>query len=106
MTAFMSLHEAVAAHLKDGDTVAMEGFTHLIPFAAGHEVIRQRRTGLTLIRMTPDLIYDQMIGMGCADRLDAKISTDICETPPPTAEQLGTLRNLQARTARAHGDDA
>ena len=69
MAEFMSLHDAVAAHLKDGDTVAMEGFTHLIPFAAGHEVIRQGRTGLTLVRMTPDLIYDQMIGMGCADRL-------------------------------------
>ena len=69
MAEFLSLHDAVAAHLKDGDTVAMEGFTHLIPFAAGHEVIRQGRTGLTLFRMTPDLIYDQMIGMGCADRL-------------------------------------
>ncbi len=69
MAEFLSLHDAVAAHLKDGDTVAMEGFTHLIPFAAGHEVIRQRRTGLTLVRMTPDLIYDQMIGMGCADKL-------------------------------------
>ena len=69
MAEFLSLHDAVAAHLKDGDTVAMEGFTHLIPFAAGHEVIRQGRTGLTLVRMTPDLIYDQMIGMGCADKL-------------------------------------
>jgi glutaconate CoA-transferase subunit A len=55
--------------VHDGDVVAMEGFTHLIPFAAGHEVIRQRRRGLTLVRMTPDLIYDQLIGMGCADRL-------------------------------------
>ncbi|HXN10174.1 MAG TPA: CoA-transferase, partial [Steroidobacteraceae bacterium] len=52
-----------------GDSVAMEGFTHLIPFAAGHEVIRQGRRHLTLIRMTPDLIYDQLIGMGAADRL-------------------------------------
>jgi glutaconate CoA-transferase subunit A len=63
----MSLSDAVAAHVRDGDAVAMEGFTHLIPHAAGHEVIRQRRRHLTLIRMTPDLIYDQMIGMGCAD---------------------------------------
>lgn len=55
--------------IKDGDSVALEGFTHLIPFAAGHEIIRQGRKHLTLIRMTPDLIYDQMIGMGCADRL-------------------------------------
>jgi glutaconate CoA-transferase, subunit A len=63
------LREAVAALVKDGACVALEGFTHLIPFAAGHELIRQRRRGLTLIRMTPDLIYDQMIGMGCASRL-------------------------------------
>src|SRR5579862_4275759 len=69
MTQFLSLHDAIAAHLKDGDTVAMEGFTHLIPFAAGHEVIRQGRKGLKLIRMTPDLIYDQLIGMGCAEKL-------------------------------------
>jgi glutaconate CoA-transferase subunit A len=63
------IREAVAELVHDGDTVAMEGFTHLIPFAAGHEVIRQRRRDLTLIRMTPDLIYDQLIGMGCARRL-------------------------------------
>jgi glutaconate CoA-transferase subunit A len=69
MTQILSLHDAIAAHMKDGDTVAMEGFTHLIPFAAGHEVIRQGRKGLKLIRMTPDLIYDQLIGMGCADKL-------------------------------------
>jgi glutaconate CoA-transferase subunit A len=69
MAEFLFLHDAVATHIKDGDTIAMEGFTHLIPFAAGHEIIRQRRTGLTLVRMTPDLIYDQMIGMGCANRL-------------------------------------
>jgi glutaconate CoA-transferase subunit A len=62
----MPLAEAVAAHVKDGMTVAMEGFTHLIPFAAGHEVIRQRRRDLVLVRMTPDIIYDQLIGMGCA----------------------------------------
>jgi glutaconate CoA-transferase subunit A len=55
--------------IRDGDAVAMEGFTHLIPFAAGHEVIRQRRRDLTLIRMTPDLIYDQLIGAGCARKL-------------------------------------
>src|SRR5215468_855486 len=65
----LSLTDAIAATVRDGDTVAMEGFTHLIPFAAGHEVIRQGRRGLTLVRMTPDLIYDQLIGMGCADRL-------------------------------------
>jgi glutaconate CoA-transferase subunit A len=66
---FCSLREAVAETIRDGDVVAMEGFTHLIPFAAGHEVIRQRRRDLTLVRMTPDLIYDQLIGAGCAARL-------------------------------------
>jgi len=69
MASFVSLQEAVAANTRDGDIVALEGFTHLIPFAAAHEVIRQRRRRLALIRMTPDLIYDQLIGMGCADRL-------------------------------------
>jgi glutaconate CoA-transferase subunit A len=69
MARITSLAEAIATTLHDGDTVAMEGFTHLIPFAAGHEVIRQGRRNLTLIRMTPDLIYDQLIGMGCAARL-------------------------------------
>jgi glutaconate CoA-transferase, subunit A len=64
-----SLAEAIAATISDGDTVAMEGFTHLIPHAAGHEVIRQRRRDLTLIRMTPDVIYDQLIGAGCARKL-------------------------------------
>ena len=69
MPALIALREAVSEFVRDGATLALEGFTHLIPFAAGHEVIRQRRRGLTLIRMTPDLIYDQMIGMGCASRL-------------------------------------
>jgi glutaconate CoA-transferase subunit A len=69
MSEFMSLAAAVEANVRDGDTVAMEGFTHLIPHAAGHEVIRQRRKRLTLIRMTPDLIYDQLIGMGCVDKV-------------------------------------
>ena len=63
------LADAVAEFVHDGDRIACEGFTHLIPFAAGHEVIRQRKKGLTLIRMTPDLIYDQMIGMGVAAKL-------------------------------------
>jgi glutaconate CoA-transferase, subunit A len=65
----VSLREAIAQHVTDGASIALEGFTHLIPFAAGHEVIRQGRRDLHLIRMTPDLIYDQMIGMGCASRL-------------------------------------
>lgn len=65
----LPLAEAIARHVGDGACVALEGFTHLIPFAAGHEIIRQGRRGLHLVRMTPDLIYDQMIGMGCASRL-------------------------------------
>jgi glutaconate CoA-transferase, subunit A len=69
MPRFLSLAEAVEDCVRDGDTVAMEGFTHLIPYAAGHEVIRQQRRGLTLIKMTPDLLYDQLIGMGCAEKL-------------------------------------
>jgi len=66
---FLSLPDAVAEYVRDGDQVALEGFTHLIPFAAGHEIIRQGRRDLTLIRMTPDLLYDQMIGMGIASKL-------------------------------------
>ena len=62
----MPLAEATERFVRDGDTIAMEGFTHLIPFAAGHEVIRQGRRDLALVRMTPDIIYDQLIGMGCA----------------------------------------
>ena len=69
MTAIVSLREAIALHVPDGAVITMEGFTHLIPFAAGHEIIRQGRTGLTLLRMTPDLLYDQLIGAGAAHRL-------------------------------------
>jgi glutaconate CoA-transferase subunit A len=69
MAEFMSLRDAIAANLRDGDSVAMEGFTHLIPYAAGHEVIRQGQKDLTLIRMTPDIIYDQIVGMGQAKKL-------------------------------------
>ena len=65
----MTLHDAVAELIRDGDTVALEGFTHLIPHAAGHEVIRQGRQDLTLVRMTPDMVYDQLIGAGCASGL-------------------------------------
>ncbi len=65
----LALADAIARHVHDGQTVAMEGFTHLIPFAAGHEIIRQERKDLHLVRMTPDLIYDQMIGAGCARAL-------------------------------------
>ena len=66
---FLALDAAIAEFVPDGCCVALEGFTHLIPFAAGHEIIRQRRRNLHLVRMTPDLVYDQMIGMGCARKL-------------------------------------
>ena len=64
-----ALRDAVAALVGDGDTIALEGFTHLIPFAAGHEIIRQGITDLTLVRMTPDVINDQLIGAGAARKL-------------------------------------
>ncbi len=64
-----SLREAVAEHVHDGDTLALEGFTHLIPHAAGHEIIRQERRNLHLVRMTPDMVYDQLIGSGCVTKL-------------------------------------
>ena len=66
MIQVLSLEDALANYLRDGDTVAFEGFSHLIPQAAGHEAIRQKRKDLLLVRMTPDIIYDQMLGMGCA----------------------------------------
>ncbi|MEP0235304.1 CoA-transferase [Roseibium sp.] len=69
MAKFQSLADAVANTLNDGDSVAFEGFTHLIPHAAAHEAIRQGRKGLTVMRMTPDIIYDQLIGMGCVKKM-------------------------------------
>lgn len=65
----MSMSEAVMKNVHDGDTIAIEGFTHLICFAAGHEIIRQRRQNLTVCRLTPDLIYDQMIAAGCVGKM-------------------------------------
>jgi glutaconate CoA-transferase subunit A len=69
MSKVMTMKEAVSRFVRDGDLVVMEGFTHLIPFAAGHEIIRQGKKDLTLARLTPDLIYDQMIAAGCARKL-------------------------------------
>jgi glutaconate CoA-transferase, subunit A len=69
MAEIVPLAEAVAAQVHDGDVVALEGFTHLIPHAAGHEAARQGRRDLTLVRMTPDVVYDQLIGLGCARKL-------------------------------------
>ena len=69
MAEIVPLDQAVLELVDDGDIVALEGFTHLIPHAAGHELIRQGKRGLTLVRMTPDVVYDQLIGMGCAQKL-------------------------------------
>lgn len=69
MTEFLSLSDAISRFVRAGDQIALEGFTHLIPFAAGHEIIRQGVRDLTLVRMTPDLLYDQMIGAGCASKI-------------------------------------
>ena len=66
MAEIQGLAEAIEDLVHDGDCVAMEGFTHLIPVAAGHEIIRQGRKDLTLVRLTPDIVFDQLIGMGCA----------------------------------------
>jgi glutaconate CoA-transferase, subunit A len=69
MAEIVALRDAIDELVHDGDSVALEGFTHLIPHAAGHELIRRGRRDLTLIRMTPDLVYDQLIGAGCARKL-------------------------------------
>ena len=69
MSKVVSMRDAIAEHVHDGDVLVIEGFTHLISFAAAHEVIRQRRRDLTLCRLTPDVIYDQMIAAGCAAKL-------------------------------------
>jgi glutaconate CoA-transferase subunit A len=69
MADLVALAEGVREIVRDGDSIAFEGFTHLIPFAAGHELLRQGRRDLELVRMTPDLLYEQLIGMGCARKL-------------------------------------
>lgn len=69
MTKLTTLTDAIAEFVHDGMTVALEGFTHLIPHAAGHEIIRQGKRDLTLIRMTPDIVYDQIVGAGCAKKV-------------------------------------
>jgi glutaconate CoA-transferase, subunit A len=69
MSKLISLQEAIAQHVQDGDSLYAAGFTHLIPFAAGHEIIRQGKRDLTLARATPDLIYDQLVAAGCAKKV-------------------------------------
>ena len=70
----MPLSEAIALNVRDGDMVYAAGFTHLIPFAAGHEIIRQKKRDLTIVRATPDLIYDQLIAAGCARKARSRSS--------------------------------
>ena len=138
MARISSLAEAIRSVVHDGDTVVLEGFTHLIPHAAGHEIIRQGRKWLTVIRMTPDLIYDQLIGMGCVAKMEFSWGgnpgvgslhrfRDALENGWPNnleieehshaamanayetgvaARELEVLRDLQARTKRAHSEAA
>ena len=82
----MSMHDAIAAFVRDGQTVSLEGFTHLIPVAAGHEIIRQGRRDLTIVRMTADIIVDQLIAAGCVRTL---VSSFVGNS---TAGSLGELR--------------
>lgn len=82
----MSMREAVAAFVRDGDTVSLEGFTHLVPTAAGHEIIRQGRRNLTVVRMTADIVVDQMLAAGCVTRL---VSSFVGNS---SAGSLGELR--------------
>jgi glutaconate CoA-transferase subunit A len=91
------MRDAVAAHVRDGDTVVIEGFTHLICFAAGHEIIRQRRRDLTLCRLTPDLVYDQMIAAGCARKLVFSWAGN------PGAGSLHAFRRAVEQTADDNG---
>jgi glutaconate CoA-transferase subunit A len=115
MAEIVSLADGVAEVVRDGDTVAMEGFTHLIPFAAGHEVIRQGRHEPTLARMTPDVIYDQLIGAGCARRLvsgtpcnDMPVQTESIKaiTCPFTGEVLTAVSSLRPDAAVVHAQRA
>src|SRR6266850_43227 len=103
----MSMQDAVARHVRD--VVVIEGFTHLISFAAGHEIIRQRRRDLTLCRLTPDLIYDQMIAAGCAKKLvfswagNPRIKSVTC---PYTGEALATVPALNPDVTIVHAQRA
>src|SRR3989304_4874 len=85
MTKLSSLHDAVAGLVHDGDLIYAAGFTHLIPFAAGHEIIRQSRRELVLARATPDLISDQMVAAGCARQIIFSSSGRPRPPPPPPA---------------------
>jgi glutaconate CoA-transferase subunit B len=126
MAEWMTLAEAISAHVHDGDVIALEGFTHLIPFAAGHEIIRQRRRNLSLVRMTPvavitdlcilrpDPVMRELMVTSIHPGVDraaivastgwsVQFAEDCAQTEPPGARELATLRDLKARTAEAHG---
>ena len=93
MTKLITLNEAISKYVQDGDTVYAAGFTHLIPFAAGHEIIRQRKRDLVLARATPDLIYDQMVAAGCA----RKVIWSYMGNPG-----VGSLRIVRTAVERGH----
>ena len=92
MTEFLPLRDAIAKYVADGACLALEGFTHLIPFAAGHELIRQGRRNLHLVRMTPDLIYDQLIGVGAARKLTFSWGGNPGVGSPPSPARRGRER--------------
>ena len=102
-----TMRDAVAELVRDGDTVAIEGFTHLISFAAGHEIIRQRKRDLTLARLTPDVIYDQMVAGGVARILQRRRSTrrrirtgrPICGVPPRRTGRHSLARHAPSMPA-------
>ena len=108
MARISSLAEAIADAVRDGDTMALEGFTHLIPHAACHEIIRQGRKNLTLIRMTPDLVYDQLIGMGCVKQADLLLGRQsrrrlAASLPRRDRERLAAQTGNRGTFARRHG---
>ena len=103
----MTLRDALASLVSDGDSVALEGFTHLIPFAAGHELLRQGRRELELIRMTPDILYDQMIGMGAARRAGVLLRRQPrgwLAAPVPRRDRTRLAAADRARRAQPRGD--
>lgn len=111
MTAFLSLRDAIAEYIHDGATLAMEGFTHLIPFAAGHEIIRQHKSDLCLLRPDPQTkelvvtsIHQGITRDDIAEQTgwQVRFADTIEQTAPPTGTELAVLRDLQARTERAH----
>ena len=106
MAEVVELREAVAGLVRDGDSVALEGFTRLIPNAAAHEIIRQEKQDLALIPMTPDLIYDQMIGMGCARKLIFSWGGNPARRPKEEYGRLPYNRVPIGGIGGTHPDDA